>query len=160
MSNQFRQNKVLINDTCETETEPDIPMTSEQCKESRAWKIGTVKQAPKTKGIISRSPGENTKRLVVGFMILAWYTVPIFIHPLAQPLFLIPMIYMCHSEAHYIKMKSFEEQPSYEGFRWVLFVGLFYMGLPRYGVLERDILEKTGITEEKYPALFVILYER
>lgn len=159
MSNQSRQKNVLASDTCETETEPEIPMTPEQFNESRSWKIGTVKQAPKTKGI-SRSPGENTKRLVVGFMILAWYTVPIFIHPLAQPFFLIPMIYMCHSEAHYIKMKSFEEQPSYEGFRWVLFFGLFYMGLPRYGVLERDILEKSGITEDKYPTLFVFLYER
>jgi len=58
------------------------------------------------------------------------------------------MIYMCHVEAHYIKMKSFEEKTSYEGFRILLFLGLFFMGLPRIGFLERGILEKSGITGE------------
>jgi len=32
--------------------------------------------------------------------------------------------------------------------------------MPRFGMLERGILERSGFSEKQYPTLFMILYDR
>jgi len=111
MSNQKKlDGKAPMRDTSETETEPEseLPVTKEEIVSSRSWKIGNLKEAAVAK---TRKAGEGKKRIVVGLMIFAWYTAPIFIHPLAEVCGVIPMVLVGHHEIHNIKMKSFEEKP-------------------------------------------------
>ena len=37
---------------------------------------------------------------------------------------------------------------------------IFYYCMTKSGILERSILERSGITEEYYPITFMILYEK
>ena len=102
-----------LSDTSETETEPEIPLTKEQEQLSQQWKIGTLK--PKAKQKASKKGSDMVKRLIVGFWVLSWYTLPIFTHPLVAPLFISPMIYVIHQESHEIRLKPFEDSSL---FKW------------------------------------------
>ena len=135
-------------------------MTEAQQEESKQWKIGTVKAPAMPKAPSKGGSGEATKRIVIGIMIFSWYTVPIVTHPLVSPLFLAPIIYLLHSEAHHIKMKSFEEGSLFESYRQLLYVVLNFVFLPYFSCFQRDILEKSGMTAEEYPLLFSVLFEK
>lgn len=149
--------KAYISETSETETEPDTPMTIEDQAKSRQWKIGALKPAAEPKPPKSiKGAGEKTKRIVVGIMVFSWACVPIFVHPLCSCLLLAPMTYLLHSEAHYIKMKPFEGK----GHRQLLFLILNYMFLPYVSSFQRDVLEKSGLSVETNPLLFMVLYEK
>ena len=134
-------------------------MTEEHQEQSKQWKIGTVKAPAKPKAP-SKGSSETTKRIIVGIMIYSWYTVPIVTHPLMSPLFNVPLTYYLHFEAHHIKMKAFEEGSLFEGYRYLLFVGLNFAFLPYYSCFQQDVLEKSGIRAEDYPLLFTVLFEK
>ena len=65
------------------ETEPEPVMTRQEYLDSLKWKIGDVKQAPTQAKAPGKSKAEMIKRIIVGFMVLAWYVCPMFIHPIA-----------------------------------------------------------------------------
>jgi hypothetical protein len=100
------------------------------------------------------------KRICVGVCIWAWYTAPIFIHPLAEVIFVVPMCLTAHREIHNIRVKSFEEKPMMVGFRHFISFVLIFIGLTRFGMLDRSILERTGFSVNSHPILFMVLYER
>ena len=57
-------------------------------------------------------------------------------------------------------MKAFEEGSLFEGYRYLLFVGLNFAFLPYFSCFQQDILEKSGIRAEDYPLLFTVLFEK
>jgi len=81
------------------------------------------------------------KRIVVGICIWAWYTTPIFIHPLAEVIFVAPVVLIGASEIYNIRVKSFEEKPMMVVFRHLVSFFLLFIGMPKFGMLDRSILE-------------------
>ena len=46
------------------------------------WKVGTLRPKAESRDT-PKTAAEILKRIVVGFMILAWYVSPMYVHPLA-----------------------------------------------------------------------------
>jgi len=46
------------------------------------------------------------------------------------------------------------------GFRHFISFVLIFIGLTRFGMLDRSILERTGLSVKSHPILFMVLYER
>lgn len=99
------------------------------------------------------------KRLVVGFYILAWYVFPMYVHPIVMCMVTWHIIITMQSESFYIKPKPFERTISYRMLRYALQFIAFFILMPKIGPLERSIVEASGMTAEKYPLLFAILYD-
>ena len=103
--------------------------------------------------------GEMIKRLVVGFAAMAWYLIPMYVHPFMIGPVSIITASLIHSETFNIYRKDFEESDN-AVFRFCFLFFAYLWALPRYGILERTILENSGYTAQKYPLLFKVLYER
>mgnify|MGYP001626799723 CR=1 FL=1 len=69
------------------------------------------------------------------------------------------MCYICLNEGLNVSRKPFDD-----GFNVYLYNALatvlFYFSLPRWGFLERSIMERSGFTAKDNPALFYWLYEK
>ena len=100
------------------------------------------------------------KRLVVGFMVLGWYVCPMYIHPIAISIVTFHMVtIICLSELHNLHRKGSSKSGHYLLKISILITShLFFY--PRFGILERGILERSGFTAEEYPKTFMILYEK
>ena len=97
------------------------------------------------------------KRIVVGFCVLAAYVSPIYIHPLALAYVSFHFSQMISYEAFYVHRKDFESI-EHNLYRVALMATLCLFIYPKFGILERGIMERSGYTQEEYPMVFTILY--
>lgn len=142
----------------ETETEPECALTNAQYADSISWKIGKVK-APPSAAKAKAGSGEMQKRLIVGFFFLSWYVAPMYFHPILVQIVSCHMALIIHSEAFTIKEKDFEEAATYRQARYLISIVLYYIMLPRFGILERSIIEASGFTAQENPIMFMVLYD-
>lgn len=99
------------------------------------------------------------KRLVVGFMVLAWYVSPMYIHPSAIALVTLHMCSILYVEAFNVHRKDFETK-GHLVYRFALLTTLNLFAFPRFGILERGIMERSGFSAKEYPITFMVLYEK
>ena len=111
----------------------------------------------------SKSAAEVRKRIIVGFMILSWYVSPMYIHPLAISFVTCKFVFIVNREVFELESKEryylSAERCKNGAFRYAFQCALFYFAMPRWGILERGIVERSGYTAEEYPVLFSLLYE-
>ena len=132
-------------------------MTKEKYEDSIAFTFGKVKQAGSASK--AKNAAEMRKRLVVGFFVLAWYVFPMYVHPIVMCMVTLHIIITMQRESFQIKPKDFERTISYRVLRYAIQFLAFFILMPTIGPLERSIVEASGMTAEKYPLLFAILYD-
>ena len=123
-------------------------------KDSRSFTIGKLKQgakpAPEPVDADAPAPSKKKsdlkKRVVVGFFFLTWYCTPAFVHPVALVLVTSQMAYIIFKELLELKIKDFDLSRKIPFFRTILFLIFQYACLPKFGVLERGIMEKSGFS--------------
>ena len=72
-----------LTESSETESEHEVVLSTTEYTDSIKWKIGTSKADSKDAvAKPKKSAGEVLKRVIVGFMVLAWYVCPMYVHPL------------------------------------------------------------------------------
>ena len=81
-----------------------------------------------------------------------------YIHPILVQIVSCHMVLITHSEAFSIKEKEFETA-TYRRARYLISIVLYYILLPRFGILERSIIEASGFTAKEYPIMFMVLYD-
>lgn len=99
------------------------------------------------------------KRIIVGVMVLAWFVTPIYVHPLAVAAVFIQMSMIIISEVLNIQHKAFENV-ILQYLYMALAASLYYFILPRWGFLERPIVERSGFSAKQNPNFFYWLYEK
>ena len=82
-----------------------------------------------------------------------------YLHPILVQIVSCHIALIIHSEAFSIKEKEFEEATTYRQARWIISIVLYYIMLPRFGILERSIMEASGFTAQEYPIMFMVLYD-
>ena len=84
-------------------------------------------------------------------MILSWYVSPMYIHPLAISFVTCKFVFIVNREVFELESKerySNAERCKNGAFRYAFQFALFYFCMPRWGILERGIVEKSGFTAE------------
>ena len=130
-------------------------MTTNEYLDSIEWVFGQRKETSASKNP-SKSAAEVRKRVIVGFMILSWYVSPMYIHPLAVSFVTCKFVFIVNREVFELESKERQYLSACRNgaFRYAFQFALFYFCMPRYGILERGIVEKSGFTAEQYPMLF------
>lgn len=104
--------------------------------------------------------GEMVKRLFVGVACMAWYLIPMYVHPFLNGPISFLTAGCIHMETFNVYLKDFEKSSNNLFFRFCLFFFLYLYFVPKFGFLERNIMERSGYTAAEYPLLFTVLYER
>ena len=99
-----------LTESSETESEVEVILSTTQYRDSIKWKIGTAK-ADDSKDSVKKpkkSAGEVLKRVIVGFMVLAWYVCPMYVHPLCVQAVTCHMALIVHGEAFSMAQKTID----------------------------------------------------
>ena len=100
------------------------------------------------------------KRTIVGFMVLAWYVFPMYVHPLVFVFVSWHIVQLIQDECFNVWRKDFEQNLMYSLFYHGHSLLMFYFLQPKIGFLQRSIVEASGFTEQTNPFLFFMLYEK
>ena len=99
------------------------------------------------------------KRFTVGFMVLAWYVLPMYLCPISLVLVNTQLGLMVCYEAFNVRRQAFEDSWLNKLFCHTTVIAAYFIYLPSIGVLDRHIVEASGWKAETHPLLFMILYD-
>ena len=108
--------------------------------------FGKVKVVDPLKAKKPKVDGEMIERLVGGFCVMAWYLSCMYLHPFTIGPVSILAGGIVHSETFNVYKKDFEKGSNNFIFRFCLMTTMYLFFLPRFGILERHIMENSGIT--------------
>lgn len=84
------------------------------------------------------------KRFTVGFMVLAWYVLPMYLCPLSLVIVNTQIGLLVCYEVFAIQKKAFEDTCSRRLFSYTIVICVFFMISPIFGPLDRKIVEASG----------------